>query len=65
MQQQTLLTLGAEEFESCKRLWIVTHILLEVTIFEKYLKKLDTIWLHGRGGDHFLPKVIKIFFTAL
>lgn len=50
LQQQTLLTFWRGEFESCKMLRIVTHVLLEVTIFEKYLIKLDTSWLHGRGG---------------
>jgi len=37
-----LLTFGEGEFESCKTLWIVNYVLLEVTGFEKYLIKLNT-----------------------
>ena len=37
LQQQTLLTFWRGEFESCKMLWNVTHVLLEITIFGKSL----------------------------
>jgi hypothetical protein len=42
LQQQTLLTFWRGEFESCKMLWNVTPVLLEITIFGKSLIKLDT-----------------------
>lgn len=50
-EQKTLLTFWGGVFGSCKMLWIVTYVLLEITVFEKYLMELYTSWLGGRGGS--------------